>query len=202
MNSAVLMRAGGVLLTGAAGYECIRRTATYATHSATLPTHSAPHRLPSVSLTHVGWVAAAGLLYVGFRTPYVTARQFQTTCDALQTQITTVSNALGKVKHIVLTRFKHVDTRLDDIERTVLTKTAEIKRDIAHLETLVAKMGGQITDIQSHTDNAANGVQLLCHVVASSLDNTLVDKQATADRLHKHALPQRFAFTSHTPPST
>lgn len=181
MASVALMRACGVLITGAAGYEWIRSTQ----HTQHTPTHTLVVHPQHTFAKYIPYVVASGgLLYFGLRTPYVTTRQFKTTCDALQTQIASVTNTLHNVKKIVLARFTRVDTRLDDIERTVLAKTAELKRDLAHLETLVARLGGQITLIQSQTNTSSAGVKLLCGVVASSLDNTLTDKLATAKRLH------------------
>ena len=165
-------------------------TAWYATQPAprppraSRPTHTVVVHPPSYG-KYVPYVAVGvGVLYFGLRSPYVTAHQFKTTCGALRAQVSTVSEALGKVRSLVLQRFGVVESRLDDIERTLLTKTAEIKRDVAHVETMLARMGAQVSTIETQTASSSSGVKLLCDVVARSLDNTLSDKVAVAKRLY------------------
>ena len=151
---------------------------------ASRPTHTVVVHPPSYG-KYVPYVAVGvGLLYFGLRSPYVTAHQFKTTCGALRSQVSTVSAALDKVRSLVLQRFGVVESRLDDIERTLLTKTAEIKRDVAHVETMLARMGGQVSTIETQTASSSSGVKMLCDVVARSLDNTLSDKVAVAKRLY------------------
>ena len=186
MTSIAVMRACGLLVTGAAGCEWVRRYDPKAHITPpTIVVHSSNHT-PSYTKYVPYAVVGAGLLYFGTRRPYVTARQFTTACHALQSQVTAVSGALTRVKTIVLEKFGVVETRLNDIERTVLTKTAEIKRDVAHVETVLARMGAQVDTIEGQTAASVTGIELLCGVVASSLNNTLHDKPATAQRLQNH----------------
>ena len=63
---------------------------------------------------------------------------------------------LVRVKDCVLEKFGIVEKKLDDIERTLLSKTAEIRRDLANVETMLADMKGKVDKIESRTRNLSS----------------------------------------------
>ena len=131
-------------------------------------------------------IVGVGILYF-FRPSYVTARQFNSTYQALQTQVTTLSSALSKVKSCVLGKFGVVEARLDEVERNILQRTAEIRRDVANVESMIAKMSGKVDKIDVQTRQCADGVGMLCGVVANTLNDSLENKKDTARALTSHA---------------
>ena len=187
MTTIAVLRAAGLLVTGAASCEIIRR------YDAPIPSLPAP-MMPIIvnpEPKNVMQYAPLGLVGVGilyfFRPSYVTAQQFKSTYQALQTQVSTISSALGKVKTRVLEKFGVVEARLDEVERTVLQKTAEIRRDVANVESMLAAMRGKVDKIEVQTRQCADGVGMLCGVVADNLNNSLENKTDTARALTTHA---------------
>lgn len=187
MTTIAVLRAAGLLVTGAASCEFIRR------YDAPIPSLPVP-MMPIIvnpEPKNVMQYAPLGLVGVGmlyfFRPSYVTAQQFKSTYQALQTQVSTISSALGKVKTRVLEKFGVVEARLDEVERTVLQKTAEIRRDVANVESMLAAMRGKVDKIEVQTRQCADGVGMLCGVVADNLNNSLENKSNTARALTKHA---------------
>ena len=189
MTTIAVLRAAGLLVTGAAGCEFIRR---YDTHiPASLPVPPVMPIVVNPEPKNAMKYAPIGMLGVGmlyfFYPSYVTAQQFRSTYQALQSQVSTISSALSKVKTRVLEKFGVVEARLDDVERTVLQKTAEIRRDVANVETLLANMDKKVDKIDIQTRQCADGVGMLCGVVADNLNNSLENKTDTANALTIHA---------------
>lgn len=187
MTTIAVLRAAGLLVTGAASCEIIRR------YDAPIPSLPAP-MMPIIvnpEPKNVMQYAPLGLVGVGmlyfFYPSYVTAQQFKSTYQALQTQVSTISSALGNVKTRVLEKFGVVEARLDEVERTVLQKTAEIRRDVANVESMLAAMRGKVDKIEVQTRQCADGVGMLCGVVADNLNNSLENKTDTARALTTHA---------------
>ena len=188
MTTIAVLRAAGLLVTGAAGCEIMRR------YDAPLPTSLPTPMMPiivnpetknMIQYAPLG-IVGVGILYL-FRPSYVTARQFNSTYQALQTQVTTLSSALSKVKSCVLGKFGIVEARLDEVERNVLQRTAEIRRDVANVESMIAQMSGKVDKIDVQTRQCADGVGMLCGVVANTLNDSLENKPDTAKALTSHA---------------
>ena len=188
MTSIAVLRAAGLLVTGAAGCEILRR------YDAPLPTSLPTPMMPiivnpeqknMIQYAPLG-IVGVGILYF-FRPSYVTARQFSSTYKALQTQVTTLSSALGKVKSCVLGKFGVVEARLDEVERNVLQRTAEIRRDVANVESMIAQINGKVDKIDVQTRQCADGVSMLCGVVANTLNGSLENKVGIANALTSHA---------------
>ena len=188
MTSLAIMRAAGLLVTGVVGCEFVRR---YDPPSIPTPTMPIVINSTPASRNYTQYapfaIAGAGFVYFFGSQTYVTSQQFQKTYQALQTQVSTVSTVLGKVKTKVLEKFGIVEARLDDIERTVLLKTADIKRDVATVETMLAQMSGKVDKIDVQTRQCAEGVGLLCSVVADNLNNTLHNKSTAVHNLNIQA---------------
>ena len=188
-----ILRSCSFIASGVAGCELYRRY----DGTLTLPVLSvtSPPSPPTVIVNHSNdqytkyiplGILGAGLLYMLGGRNYVNTQQFKKAYHALQTQVTGVSKALVNVKTKVLEKFGIVETRLDDIERTVLSKSAEIKRDVAHVETMLVSMGEKVDKIDNQTKRSATGIDLLCSVVAENLANTLQNKDEVIEHLNKH----------------
>ncbi len=188
MTTIAVLRSCSLIASGAAGYEIYRRC------DGPLPTFTPPPMLttPTVVVNHSNeqytkyiplGILGAGLLYMVGGRHYVSSQQFKKAYNALQTQVTDLSNALVNVKQKVLEKFGIVEKRLDDVERTILTKTAEIKRDVANVETMLASMSSKVDKIDHQTEKSAAGVRLLCDTVAGNLGNTLENKEKIIEEL-------------------
>jgi hypothetical protein len=190
MTSMAILRSCSFIASGVAGCELYRRY----DGTLTLPLLSvtSPPSPPTVIVNHSNeqytkylplGILGAGLLYMVGGRHYVSSQQFKKAYNALQTQVTDLSKALVNVKQKVLEKFGIVEKRLDDVERTILTKTAEIKRDVANVETMLASMSSKVDKIDHQTEKSAIGVRLLCDTVAGNLGNTLQNKEKIIEEL-------------------
>lgn len=185
-----ILRSCSFIASGVAGCELYRRY----DGTLTLPVLSvtSPPSPPTVIVNHSNeqytkyiplGILGAGLLYMIGGRHYVSSQQFKKAYNALQTQVTDLSKALVNVKQKVLEKFGIVEKRLDDVERTILTKTAEIKRDVANVETMLVAISTKVDKIDDQTEKSAIGVRLLCDTVAGNLGNTLQNKEKIIEEL-------------------
>ena len=186
MTSLAILRAAGLLCTGAAGCELVRH---YDKPPVPPMLPLVVNPLPPTSYTPYVPLAAlgTGIAYYFWGYSYITREQFQKTSLAIQTQVATVSSTLSAVKTKILQRFGIVEKRLDSIENLILAKTAAIRQDLATVERFLAEMGTKVDAIDNNTRACARGVGTLCDVVASNLNNTLTDKPKTAALLTDQA---------------
>jgi len=113
---------------------------------------------PSGGMSHRRIKLGIGLGIVGFgliswkyKSYYITSEQFFRAYNTLQNQVIDISKMLVRAKTRVFEKFGVVEKRLDDIERTLLTKTAEIRRDLATVETMIANMDKKVDKIEEQT---------------------------------------------------
>jgi len=185
-----ILRSCSFIASGVAGCELYRRY----DGTLTLPVLSvtSPPSPPTVIVNHSNeqytkyiplGILGAGLLYMIGGRHYVSSQQFKKAYNALQTQVTDLSKALVNVKQKVLEKFGIVEKRLDDVERTILTKTAEIKRDVANVETMLVAMSTKVDKIDNQTEKSATDIRFLCDAVAGNLGNTLQNKEKIIQEL-------------------
>lgn len=188
MTTIAILRSFSLIASGVAGYEIYRRydgpmPSFETSPKLTTPTVIVNHSIESFTKYVPIGIFGTGVLYFLGTRNYVTSHQFKKAYNAIQTQVTDLSKTLVNVKKKVLEKFGLVEKRLDDVERTILTKTAEIKRDVANVETMLAAMSQKVDKIDVQTEKSANGVRLLCDTVAGNLQNTLQNKEDIIEEL-------------------
>lgn len=185
-----ILRSCSFIASGVAGCELYRRY----DGTLTLPVLSvtSPPSPPTVIVNHSNeqytkyiplGILGVGLLYMIGGRNYVSSQQFKKAYVALQTQVTDLSATLVNVKQQVFEKFGIVEKRLDDVERIILTKTAEIKRDVANVETMLVAMSTKVDKIDNQTEKSATDIRFLCDAVAGNLGNTLQNKEKIIQEL-------------------
>ena len=190
MTSHAILRSLGIFISGVVGTEAYSRY-----NKLHLSSHTLKPKGPTVvvvdsqdntnyfPMRNIALLGTVGAICWTFFPTNVSRIQFKKAVAALTTQIQTVSGSLAKVKQKVLERFGVVEHKLDEIERTILSKTASIKKDIATIETMICSLDQKVSDIHTQTTFSARGMAMLCGIVSQSLDNTLENRQTAIDDL-------------------
>mgnify|MGYP006081565607 CR=1 FL=1 len=188
MTSIAILRSCSLFASGVVGYEIYRRCGSplpmftpspILTPPTVIVNHSNEQYTKYIPLGILG----VGLLYMIGGRNYVSSQQFKKAYVALQTQVTDLSATLVNVKQQVFEKFGIVEKRLDDVERIILTKTAEIKRDVANVETMLVAMSTKVDKIDNQTEKSATDIRFLCDAVAGNLGNTLQNKEKIIQEL-------------------
>lgn len=111
-----------------------------------------------------------------YKHKFVSFKQLKKVCDTLETQIYSVSKTMVRFKDSVFKKFGKVEKRLDDIENNILSKTSEIKRDIANIEGMIVNIHSKINHIELDARHAARGVTLLCGAVVHTLGGGVLQR--------------------------
>lgn len=102
---------------------------------------------------------------------YVSKATFLHGIDVLNTSIRSLTSKLGSLVG-----------RVNEMESSSMMKFSEIRRDLAHVETLLATLMKQSNVIEAEIKCTSQGVRVLCNTVSDVIEN----KNFSAD----HALEQ------------
>ena len=103
---------------------------------------------------------------------YVSKATFQSGMDLIDI-------AMGKATQ----QIKRLVGRVDEMEHKALLKFGELRRDLAHVETMIATLMEKSNAIEAEARCAAQGVKVLCRTVSAVIDDGHVNKQHTLQEL-------------------
>ena len=95
---------------------------------------------------------------------YVSKATFESGVSTLNTALGLVTSKLGRLVG-----------RVDGLESKTLLKLSEVRRDLAHVESMIATLMEKSNVIEAETRCAAQGVKVLCRAVVGVVDES-VDK--------------------------
>lgn len=113
----------------------------------------------ALAIRHFGWA------HLGWATP----EQLQARLAEVREAVLARVHALGEAMHA---RFGRVDEMLGETNRSVQTMRGEVKDDLKAVDANVSALGDRIAPMEANVARTAQGVDLLCEVVASLSDTS------------------------------
>tara|TARA_Y100001958_G_C21157407_1_gene492118 strand:- start:337 stop:762 length:426 start_codon:yes stop_codon:yes gene_type:complete len=115
---------------------------------------------PTYSLAYLTPIALIPLWYFWGNWAYVSKATFMQGVSVIDTSIRSLTNKLNKLVG-----------RVDDMDSNSMMKFGEIRRDLAHVETLLATLMKQSNVIEAEIKCTAQGVKVLCNTVSDVIEN-------------------------------
>ena len=131
-----------------------------------------PKPAPKMNYWYMSPLALIPVWYLWGNWAYVSKATFQKGISILETALRGIT-----------TNVQRLTGRVDEMENKSLLKFGEIRRDLAHVETLIATLNEKTNVIEAETKCAAQGVRVLCRTMATIIEEEKVNKEQTLTEL-------------------